>query len=54
VKKSTFTGKCFRSAKVRFCGGFCENGCFCDGFLWCFCGEFVVILWWVKTCFLGF
>jgi hypothetical protein len=36
-----------------FAGGFAKNGCFCDGFLWCFCGEFVVFLWWMKTRFLA-
>ena len=34
-----------------FAGVFGENGCFWDGFWWCFCGESVVFLWLLETHF---
>src|SRR5947208_6654315 len=41
----------FSAGGWRFCGRFGENGRFWDGFWWCFCGEFVVFLWFLETRF---
>jgi hypothetical protein len=36
-----------------FAGGFGKNGCFFDGVLVVFCGQFVVFLWFLETRFLA-